>query len=134
MKKLSLIVMVVMALALALIGCTKYPETPEEVVKACYHSLVNSDYEGYTSFISADSQGLVTSKEFKEEFEEQLSSGWEAQHFKEIEITDVKIENDTARVELIVYYNQQSSRYPNGMDPTTRYLVKEQGQWKILLK
>jgi PBP1b-binding outer membrane lipoprotein LpoB len=134
MKKLSLVVIVVMALALTLIGCAKYPETPEEVVKTCYHALVNSDYEGYTSFISADSQGLVTSKGFKEEFEEQSSSSWEAQHFKELEITNTEIENDTAQVELIVSYDQQSSRYPDGIDPKTLYLVREQGQWKIVLK
>ena len=131
MKKILLIAAVlIIALSGMLVGCTKYPEAPEEVVKAYYYALVNLDYEGFKSFLSADFLEIFP----KEEFEEQLSSSWEIQHFKELEITNVEIENDTARVEFIIYYDQQSSRYPDGMESKVAYLVKEQGQWKAVMK
>lgn len=130
-KKLLLIATVlIIALSAILAGCTKYPETPEDVVKACYHALLNLDYEGYKSFLSTNSQGLVT----KEEFDKQVSSSWEIKHFEDLEITKAKIENDNAQVELIIYYDQPSSKYADGMDHLILYLVKEQEQWKIRFK
>ena len=106
--------------------------TPEEVVRAYVIYLTKTDYEGTRSLIHSDSLYDFPSKV---EFEEQLSSesAWEISNFKEIEITDVEIENSTACVEGIIYYKQESSRYPEGMDTSVVfYLAKEYGQWKIV--
>jgi ABC-type transporter MlaC component len=108
------------------------PVTPEDVVKAYMDALIGMDYETLKTLMSAASLADFPSKQ---EFEEQFTSEetrWFIQNFIEFRATKVEIQNNTAMVEGIFYFKQNSSVYPDGTDPSVLfYLVKENGKWRI---
>lgn len=106
-------------------GCTlNDPQTPSEVVKAAYMAANNGNYEKADKYLS---QELLSMSNL---FFGGTKSIWDknthSKTLKEIEIMNEVVDGETAKINFIFHYQDESTKKEN------QTLKKVEGKWKMV--